>query len=69
MKSPHTSDASDASDADFMTLMSVVMKSFEKTGFGLSEGLHWTLTGPLQFAYRANRSVDDAVNIGLHFIL
>ncbi|KAI2645561.1 RNA-directed DNA polymerase from mobile element jockey [Labeo rohita] len=24
---------------------------------------------PLQFAYRANRSVDDAVNMGLHFIL
>ncbi len=26
-------------------------------------------TGPLQFAYWANRSVDDAVNMGLHFIL
>ncbi len=24
---------------------------------------------PLQFAYRANRSVDDAVNMGLHYIL
>src|SRR4029434_2965331 len=24
---------------------------------------------PLQFAYRANRSVDDAVNMALHFIL
>jgi len=24
---------------------------------------------PLQFAYRANRSVDDAINIALHFIL
>ena len=24
---------------------------------------------PLQFAYRANRSVDDAVNIGLHYVL
>ncbi len=39
-----------------------------KTGFDLSEGHHWTLT-PLQFAHRANRSVDDAVNMGLHFIL
>ncbi len=38
-------------------------------GFGLSEGLHWTLTGALQFAYRTNRSVDDAVNMGLHYIL
>ncbi len=27
------------------------------------------LLDPLQFAYRANRSVDDAVNMGLHFIL
>ncbi len=24
---------------------------------------------PLQFVYRANRSMDDAVNMGLHFIL
>ncbi len=29
----------------------------------------WPLLDPLQFAYRANRSVDDAVNMGLHFIL
>ncbi|KAK3522601.1 hypothetical protein QTP86_027161, partial [Hemibagrus guttatus] len=27
------------------------------------------LLDPLQFAYRANRSMDDAVNMGLHFIL
>ncbi len=27
------------------------------------------LLDPLQFAYKANRSVDDAVNMGLHFIL
>ncbi len=24
---------------------------------------------PLQFAYRANRSVDDAVNMGIHYVL
>ncbi len=35
-----------------------------KIGFGLSEGLHWTL----QFAYRANRSVDDAVNFILQHL-
>ncbi len=29
-----------------VALTSVVMKSFEKTGSGLSEGHHWTLTGP-----------------------
>ena len=27
------------------------------------------LLGPLQFTYRAKRSVDDAVNMALHFIL
>ena len=27
------------------------------------------LLDPMQFAYRANRSVDDAVNMALHFIL
>ncbi len=27
------------------------------------------LLDPLQFAYRANRSVDDAVNMGLHYVL
>ncbi len=27
------------------------------------------LLDPLQFAYRANKSVDDAVNMGLHYIL
>ncbi len=37
-----------------------------KTGFGLSARHHWT---PCIFAYRANTSVDDAVNMGLHFIL
>ncbi len=27
------------------------------------------LLDPLQFAYQVNRSVDDAVNMGLHYIL
>ncbi len=27
------------------------------------------LIHPLQFAYRANKSVDDAVNMGLHYVL
>ncbi len=29
----------------------------------------WPLLDSLHFAYRANKSVDDAVNMGLHFIL
>ncbi len=37
-----------------------------KTGHSFITG---PLLDPLQFAYRANRSVDDAVNMGLHYIL
>ncbi len=52
-----------------VALLSVVMKSFEKQVMAhLKE-----ITGPsldsLQFACRANRSVDDAVNMGLHYVL
>ncbi|KAI3366473.1 hypothetical protein L3Q82_000610 [Scortum barcoo] len=36
---------------------------------GLSERLTGPLLDPLQSAYRANRSVDDAVNTGVHYIL
>ncbi len=46
-----------------VALTSVVMKSFEKhyiTGPSLD---------PLQFAYRANRSVADAVNMELYYVL
>ncbi len=48
-----------------MALTSVAMKSFERLVLPYLKDT----TGPLQFAYRANRSVDDAVNMGLHFIL
>ncbi len=42
---------------------------FWKTCAGPPEGQYWPLLDPLQFAYRANRSVDDAVNMGLHYVL
>ncbi len=48
-----------------MTLTSVVIKSW-KDWFWL---IWRPALDPLQFAYRVNRSVDDAVNMGLHFIL
>ncbi|KAL6120139.1 uncharacterized protein ACO6RY_04556 [Pungitius sinensis] len=42
------------------------MKSFERMVLSHLK----SLTEPLlEFAYRANRSVDDAVNMALHFIL
>ncbi len=50
-------------------LTSVVMKSLERLVLAYLKDITRPLLDPLQFAYRANRSVDDAVNIGLHYIL
>ncbi|KAK3523223.1 hypothetical protein QTP86_022942, partial [Hemibagrus guttatus] len=52
-----------------VALTSVVMKSFERLVLSYLKDVTDTLLDPLQFAYRANRSVDDAVNMALHFIL
>ncbi len=52
-----------------VALMSVVMKSFEKLVLAYLKDITRPLLDPLQFAYRANRSVDDAVNMGLHYPL
>ncbi|KAK3551680.1 hypothetical protein QTP70_022120, partial [Hemibagrus guttatus] len=54
---------------DLLLLTSVVMKSFERLVLAYLKNITGPLLDPLQFAYRANRSVDDAVNMGLHFIL
>ncbi len=45
------------------------MKSFERLVLAYLKNTPEPLLDPLQFAYRANRSVDDKVNMGLHFIL
>ncbi len=50
-----------------VALTTVVMKSFEKLAY--LKDITAPLLDPLQLADRANRSVDDAVNMGLHFIL
>ncbi len=52
-----------------VALMSVVMKSFEKLVLAQLKDITGPSRDPLQFAYRANRSVDDAVNMGLHYVL
>ncbi|KAK3505617.1 hypothetical protein QTP70_004731 [Hemibagrus guttatus] len=52
-----------------VALTSVVMKSFEILVLAYLKNITGPLLDPLQFAYRENRSVDDAVNMGLHFIL
>ncbi len=50
-------------------LAPVTLKSFEKLVLAYLKDITGPLLEALQFAYRANRSVDDAVNMGLHFIL
>ncbi|KAL0199976.1 hypothetical protein M9458_003163, partial [Cirrhinus mrigala] len=52
-----------------VALTSVVMKSFERLVLAYLKDITGPLLDPLRFAYRANRSVDDAVNMGLHYIL
>ncbi len=45
------------------------MKSFEKLVLAHLKDISGPLQDPLQFAYRANKSVDDAVNMGLNYVL
>ncbi|KAL6108111.1 uncharacterized protein ACO6RY_18720 [Pungitius sinensis] len=45
------------------------MKSFKRKVLPHLKTLTDHILDPLQFAYRANRSVDDAVNMALHFVL
>ncbi len=52
-----------------VALTSVVMKSLERLVLAYLKDITRPLLDPLQFAYRANRSVDDAVNMGLNYIL
>ncbi len=52
-----------------VALTSVVMKSFERLVLAYLKASTGPLLDTLQFAYRANRSVDDAVNMGLQFTL
>ncbi|CAM4393404.1 unnamed protein product [Leuciscus chuanchicus] len=52
-----------------VALTSVAMKSFERLVLAYLKDITGPLLDPLQFAYRANRSVDDVVNMGLHYTL
>ncbi len=66
---PKISKITGLNDYRPVALTSVVMKSFEKLVLAHLKDITWPLLDPLQFAYRANRSVDDAVNMGLHYVL
>ncbi len=50
-----------------VALMSVAIKSLEKLALAHLKDITGPLLDPLQFSYRAKRSVDDAVNMGLHY--
>ena len=52
-----------------LNLTSVVMKSFERLVLDHLKSITDPLLDPLQFAYRPNRSVDDTINMALHFTL
>jgi hypothetical protein len=52
-----------------VALTSVVMKVFERLVLRHLQSITNDKLDPLQFAYRANRSVDDAVGLALHFVL
>ena len=45
------------------------MKVFERFVLRYLKTVTDPLMDPFQFAYRANRSVEDAVSLGLHFVL
>ncbi|KAK3520251.1 hypothetical protein QTP70_019689, partial [Hemibagrus guttatus] len=48
---------------------STIIPSFERLVLAYLKDITGPLLDPVQFAYRANRSVDDAVNMGVHYIL
>ncbi len=66
---PKKSKITGLNDYRPVALTSVVMKSFERLVLAYLKASTEPLLDPLQFAYRANRSVDDAVNIRLHYVL
>ncbi|XP_078126065.1 uncharacterized protein LOC144530383 isoform X3 [Sander vitreus] len=68
-KAPKKPRTTGLNDFRPIALSSVVMKSFERLVLSHLKAITDPLLDPLQFAYRANRSVDDAVNLALHYIL
>ena len=59
----------DLNDYGPVALTSVVMKCLKRLVLFHLKPITAPHLDPLQFAYRANRSVDDAVNLGLHYAL
>ena len=66
---PKKAKVSQLNDFRPVALTSVVMKVFERLVLRYLMVCTGHLRDPLQFAYQANRSVEDAVALGLHHIL
>ena len=66
---PKKASISGLNDYRPIALTSVVMKVFERLVLTHLKDITDPLLDPLQFAYRPNRSVDDAVNMAMHYIL
>ena len=52
-----------------VALTSVIMKVLERFVLNYLRSVTSNLSDPHQFAYRSNRSVDDAVALGIHYML
>ena len=66
---PKKSTASCLNDYRHVALTSVVMKTLERLVLQFLKSIIDPLLDQFQFAYRNNRSVDDAVAIGLFYVL
>ena len=66
---PKKSKVSTLNDYRPVALTPVVMKVFERLVLGFLKSVTDHLLDPMQFAYRANRSVEDAVSLTLHYVL
>lgn len=66
---PKKSKVTQLNDFRPVALTSVAMKALERLVLRYLRSAVGHLLDPFQFAYQANRSVDDAVALGLHFIL
>lgn len=66
---PKTKTISCLNDYRLIDLTSAVMKSFERIILKHLKIVTTPLMDPYQFAYRANRSVEDTVNLAIHHIL
>ena len=67
--SPKKTNITELNDCRLVALISIVMKVFKRLVLAYLKAITGPLLDPLQFAYRANRSLNDMVNLAPHFML